>query len=234
MTTPTHQSDLTIPDIHTVDIWQIALDIPSAQIQSLKNTLDSKELERHQHLHNKHQQSFLVSHIACRHILAQYLNLSAKQIIYKKNKYGKPLLDHGTPIRFNMSHSHNTAIIAISNNADIGVDVEFIKKKPSWEKIAHRFFHPNEIAYLFDQDTDEQKKSFFQIWTRKEAYIKALGTGFATPFSSFDVIKKDIILGSANNPDTNIWYQKDLKVIPQYTAAIVQNTLIKKIRYYSY
>lgn len=234
MTTLTHLSNLTTPDIHTVDIWQIYIDIPAASIQSLKNTLDTQELERYQRLHKKHQQSFLVSHIACRQILAQYLNLSAKQINYKKNKYGKPQLDHDTTICFNMSHSHNYAIIAISNHADVGVDIEFIKEKPSWEKIARRFFHPNEIAYLLDQDTNKQKTTFFQIWTRKEAYIKALGTGFATPFSSFDVITKDEIIDSDTNPDTNNWYQKDLKIIPQYTAAIAQNTLIKKIRYYSY
>lgn len=229
MTNPTHLPEITPPDIHTVDIWQVSLD-SSVETSALCTTLDTHELERYQHLHKNHQLSYLISHAACRQILAQYLNLSAAQIKYKKNQHGKPSLDHDTPIRFNISHSQKAAIIAISNHAEIGVDIEFNKKKPSWEKIARRFFNPLEVEHLFKQEKTIQEKIFFQIWTRKEAYIKALGTGFATPFASFNVITDNII----TTPDTNKWFQKDLESPLQYTAAVVQNTPIEKIRYYSY
>ena len=222
------------PAINTIDIWQIPLDSHLVDNSKLSTTLDTQELERYQHMHKKHQLSFLVSHIACRQILAHYLGIPAKQIKYKKNKHGKPLLDHDSAIHFNMSHSKTLAIIAVSAHSIVGVDLEFTGKKSSWEKIARRFFNPAEIQYLFEQEIADQKKTFFQIWTRKEAYIKALGTGFATPLASFNVINPNIMTDSGSTPDKNIWYQKDLDINPQYTATVVQNTPIDKIRYYSY
>lgn len=218
------------PNINAIDIWKVSIDTLPIDITSLIDLLDNLERERYQHLHKNHQLTYLVSHAACRQILAKYLTVPAEQIKYKKNQYGKPLLDHETSIHFNMSHSHYYALIAVSNHSEIGVDIEYIEKKTSWEKIARRFFHDKEIAFLFDSDPSKQKSIFFQIWTRKEAYIKALGTGFSTPFSSFNVTEENI----TNDTNTIIWYQKNLELSSQYFAAVTQNTPIEKIRYHSY
>lgn len=223
------------PDIHTIDIWKIPLDTPSSNTDSLIKVLDAHEIERYENFHQKLKHAYLCSHAACRQILSRYLNVPAKEIQYKKNKYGKPLLNHDTPIQFNLSHSYSLAVIAISSHADLGVDIEYNEKKSAWEKIARRYFHPAEIEYLFKQKKSKQKKTFFQIWTRKESYIKALGTGFSTPFSSFNVIAEKITneLNILVNDKQN-WFQQDLGINPNYTAAVVQNTSIEKIRYYSY
>lgn len=232
---PTYSQNITsLPDKGIVDIWQVPLTSLPTDKLSLIETLDTDERHRHERFHKKLKQSYLISHVACRQILAQYLNISAKEIQYKKNPYGKPLLDHDTSIRFNMSHSNTLAIVAVSIHNDLGVDLEFSDKKTAWKKIAKRFFHPTEIKHMLKQGEDEQKKTFFQIWTRKEAYIKALGTGFATPFPSFNVIDRQILTIDSPNETEITWHIKDLSINPDYTASVVQNTSIEKIRYYSY
>ena len=229
--TPNH---ITLPPPHVIDIWQISLDALITDQHSLILTLDKEERERYQKRQNKLQSSYLLSHAACRQILAHYLNLAAGEIKYKKNQHGKPLLDHKTPLNFNMSHSRDKAIVAVTNHSTIGVDIEFSDKNTGWEKIVPRYFHPDEINYLFAQPKDRQKQTFFQIWTRKEAYIKAIGTGFATALASFSVIDKEISYHAEPSANSKNWYRQDLEINSPYIASVVQNTQIEKIRYYSY
>ena len=227
-------NDISSPSPRVIDIWQIALDIPVTDKRSLILTLDKEETERYQKRQNRLQSSYLISHAACRQILAHYLKLTAAEIKYKKNQHGKPLLDHKTSLNFNMSHSRDKAIIAVTSDSIVGVDVEYSDKKNSWEKIVPRYFHPDEINYLLAQPKDRQKQTFFQIWTRKEAFIKAIGTGFATSLTSFSVIEQMIGYPVNSSTTSEYWYQQDLEINSPYIASVVQNTLIEKIRYYSY
>lgn len=222
------------PGPDEIDIWTILLDTNHDSAEALKTLLDSQELERYDKLHPNHQHRYLVSHAACREILGRYTKTPVKQITYIKNDHGKPALNHENPIYFNLSHSQDMAILAISKYSDIGVDVEYYKSKATWEKIAKRFFTETEVSFLLNQPEDRQEKLFFQIWTRKEAYIKAIGTGLSTPLSSFDVTTSKTIKPIDSIESKAIWYQEDLTLSAQYTGAVVQNTPIKKIRYYSY
>jgi len=234
VTTINIPNDISPPSTHVIDIWQIALDTPVTDPRSLILTLDNEETERYKKRQSKLQNSYLLSHVACRQILAHYLKLQAAEIKYKNNQHGKPLLNHETPLNFNMSHSHNKAIIAVSSDAMIGVDIEFSDKKTGWEKIAPRYFHAEEINHLFAQPKDQQKQTFFQIWTRKEAFIKAIGTGFATSLNSFSVIDKKINYQTNPSINNEEWYRQDVEIDSPYIASVVQNTQIEKIRYYSY
>jgi len=220
---------------HHVDIWLVRLNHDQPQdLAALLSLLDERERERYQRLHHSHKLHYLFSHAACRQILAQYTKLSAKEIRYNTNAYGKPRLSHDTTIRFNMSHSHELAIIAISGHAEIGVDLEYSERKTDWSNLARRFFSPQEVSYLFQQQEKAQRLSFFQLWTRKEAFIKALGTGLSTPLDSFNVCSKQVIERLKPSVNELSWYQADLKVAAPYLASLVQNTPIEKIRYYSY
>jgi len=222
------------PTLHEIDIWTIPLDTSQNDTESLKNLLDTHELERYVKLHPKHQFHFLVSHAACRDILGRYTNTPAKQITYKKNSHGKPALNHDHPVYFNLSHSHDFAALAISCHSEIGIDVEYLKSKPHWEKIAKRFFTKTEVSYLLDQPKENQESFFFQIWTRKEAYIKAIGTGLSTSLSSFDVTASKTIKPLNSTKSNASWYLQDLDLSTKYKGTVALNTTIKKIRYYSY
>ncbi|MDH5518385.1 MAG: 4'-phosphopantetheinyl transferase superfamily protein [Gammaproteobacteria bacterium] len=222
------------PQRQHADIWQIALTPPANDPDDLLALLDNEETARYQQLHHKHKSRYLLSHVACRQILSRYTQLAASEIVYRKNDYGKPYLNHNSPIRFNLSHSHNLAVIAISAHAEIGVDLEYMERKNDWAKLARRFFSAEEIEDLFQQQQENQRTRFFQLWTRKEAFIKALGSGLSTPLNTFNVCTNPVteLLAAANNkPD---WYHQDLEISAPYQASLIQCTPIEKIRYYSY
>lgn len=229
-----HNSPLKLPDDNTTDIWTIALNPQAEDINKLKSILDNQEQLRYQRLHSKHQHRFLISHAACRQILGQYTTTQPQNLIFEKNEHGKPRLKNHPEIGFNMSHSNDLAIVAVCSNAEIGVDIEYCKEKPSWEKIARRFFNELELNYLLKLPEDRQLIAFFQLWTRKEAYIKAIGTGLSTPLSSFNVSYPEFIETDNNIKNQPVWYQSDLQLNKPYVASVVKNTQLEKIRYYSY
>lgn len=107
------------------------------------------------------------------------------EIIY--NNYGKPYIKN-SPQYFSVSHT-DKYIAFVKSDFEIGIDIE--KKGNPRVKVAKRFFTENEQNYL--NNADDYDTAFFEIWTRKEAYIKMLGTGLATPLKSFDVFENDNI-----------------------------------------
>lgn len=223
-----------LPDHDETDIWTIPLDTELDDISALESLLDSKELERYNKLHPRHKHRYLISHAACRNILEKYTSIPAEKIVFITNNFGKPGIKQTPPVYFNLSHSHDMAALAISSHSNIGIDIEYLKKKPSWLKLARRFFSNDEVNFLQSQPETRQLTQFFQIWTRKEAYIKAIGTGLNTPLSSFTVVSGDTVHPLHPTPSTTSWYQQDLDLPLLYKGTVVQDTPIKKIRYYSY
>jgi len=221
---------LQLDNKYSIDIWLVELKKMDKDTSSLLNILDDTEQQRYHRLHRNHRHRYLLSHAACRNILSRYTGYTASEIQYTLNTHGKPGLIN-SPFTFNLSHSHDLAIIVIGAGTEIGVDVEYIKPKPNWKKLAKRFFNTDEYSYLLQQAENHQLESFFQLWTRKEAFIKALGTGLSTPLKSFDSSHAEQI--KIDDAD-NCWYQKDLTLDSAYKGCVVQNTKIKKIRYYVY
>ena len=103
------------------------------------------------------------------------------------NEHGKPQFADGK-ICFSVSHSGRCAAIAV-DDAEIGLDVEKLPER-DFMKIARRFFHPNELAYV--ERAEDQPRAFTRIWTRKEAYLKQLGVGIATDLSAFDTSSDEL------------------------------------------
>jgi 4'-phosphopantetheinyl transferase len=134
-------------------------------------------------------------------------DLTPSSIVFSQNAYGKPGVkslqqtteknnDYDlvvnckdlTPLQFNLSHTKNLAVFAFTLNNPIGIDVEFIKEKIDFIDIARRFFAPREVeAILRMPDAVSQKLAFFNCWTRKEAFIKAIGRGLSFPLNKFSV-----------------------------------------------
>ncbi len=125
-------------------------------------------------------EDYINTRIFMRQVLAQYTHQEPHQLIFDRNPYGKPFLRHSN-IQFNLSHSRQWALLAVGIDCDLGVDVESTSDRRSILNIAQHYFHPDEIADL-DKITDEetQKNYFFRLWTLKESFVKALGTGLST------------------------------------------------------
>ena len=133
---------------------------------------------------------FVRRRAALRSILGRYLGIAPRDIAYGANTYGKPtLIDRRAvgKLSFNTSHSAAAALIAVSRCALLGVDIEQLRPMPDDMGIAARFFAPPEAAALAELQCGDRIDGFFHAWTRKEAVVKALGSGLSIPLDAFAV-----------------------------------------------
>lgn len=182
--------DLTL-DLGEIHVWRVSLAQTESCLQSLQQTLSPDERTKADRFRfPKDRSQFIVSRGALRAILSRYLNISSHILRFDYNPYGKPSLivtQGGNTLRFNLSHSRGMALIAITKNRDIGVDIEGINPNFSCLEIAEKFFSPLENSVLRSLPEHLQATAFFTCWTRKEAYIKAVGKGLSIPLNQFDV-----------------------------------------------
>ena len=210
---------------HQVDAWRIALDLPPASVRSLESHLSTEESERAERFRfSTDRDRYIVAHGCLRKILAHYLHCQPGQLHLSTNEYGKPFLENHK-LEFNLSHSGNFALMAVSQVHKVGVDVERIRSNLEHDSIARRFFSANEIAELMALPPDQKELAFFNCWTRKEAYIKAQGLGLTLPLNSFDVSlapnEPAILRATRPNPqEADHWTLLALDVDPNYAGAL--------------
>lgn len=141
------------------------------------------------------------SHVALRQVLAHALGLAdPAQIDYAHNAHGKPQLATGG-LHFNMSHSGDWALIGISTRHALGVDLEVCKPMPDASDLAQRHFTPAEYAAYLASPLDQREATFLRCWTRKEACLKALGSGLSIEPRGFEAgIHPDIQVTTIVSP----------------------------------
>lgn len=185
---PTDASSLAEGEVH---IWKAHLIQPPEVYQQCRELLCDEELERAGRFYfDKDRNQYVVSHGMMRQVLGRYLGIAPTAVRYRTVKNGKPDLgdDSGPgPLQFNMSHSGELALLAITRNQIVGVDVELHRPDFAGEDIAERFFSTAESTRLFTLPAEQRVEAFFKCWTRKEAYIKAIGDGLSIPLSTFQV-----------------------------------------------
>lgn len=174
-----------------VHVWRIWLDLSKATVQGLFAELSDTEKEKVSSFHKEvDSRRYAAAHAGTREILSKYLNLPPAEIEFTNNPYGKPEINskkNSLTLCFNLTHSNAVAILAVSVDTPLGVDIEKITRNVDVAALAQRFFSPGEIKYLLNLPDEEQKAAFFRCWTRKEAYIKALGMGLSIPLDQFEV-----------------------------------------------
>ena len=116
------------------------------------------------------------------------ISRSRRKVRLARAPRGKPYLAHdGVDLRFNLSHSEDTALLAVARAREVGIDVEENRPGRDWLGIARRFFSPAEAAVLAELPSSEREAAFYRCWTRKEAYLKACGAGMSMRLDSFEV-----------------------------------------------
>ncbi len=133
---------------------------------------------------------------------------------------GKPYIP-GSRLRFNLSHTTGAALLAVVLDRELGVDIESIDRTVDYAQIAPRFFAPSEAEALLALPPDQRQSAFFRCWTRKEAFIKAVGGGLSIPLDSFTVTfapGQPALLDAPANPG---WTLYALDPHPRYAAALV-------------
>lgn len=170
-----------------VHIWRARLSFTTQQLNTFFSFLTNDEKDRALKFSFKSDiHKFIISRAILRLIISRYLNLYPSEIVFFQNYYGKPFVVNQN-LRFNVSHSNEYAVFAFTESKTVGIDIEFIREGFDEIEIAERFFSPKEIMELKSIPPFLRKKAFFNCWTRKEAFIKAKGTGLSTPLDSFDV-----------------------------------------------
>jgi len=131
-----------------------------------------------------HRRRFAAGRTALRRILARHLGVPAETVAFVDQAHGKPAV---AGLEFNLSHSDELALVAISDGPPVGVDVERLRPVDGALTVAETFFAPSERAELLAAPPAERALAFLRGWTRKEAFIKALGEGMSHPLTRFEV-----------------------------------------------
>src|ERR1044072_9535450 len=219
-----------------VNVWRIALDQPDDKLDRFRRTLEPDELDRASRFHfEKHRRHFIVARGILRAVIGRYLEMQPESLRFSYGAYGKPALASKHVLRFNLSHSHEVALLAIALDAELGVDVEHIREDFVSEEIARRFFSRAEVDVFNALPKEEQVAAFFRCWTRKEAYIKAIGKGLSQALDAFDVTLApgaQAELLRAEEDDASRWLLRDVDVGEGYAGALAVEHAVAKVRFF--
>lgn len=222
---------LSINEIH---VYVVPLDITTEETSRQIKLLNEAEKHRAGRLISPlHQRRFIAAHAALRQILSNYLNLAPHIISFRFNEYDKPALANTSAqhLHFNLSHSENLAVIAVTQPGEIGIDIEKITTDAKLD-VAERFFSGAEIAALNALPSEKQAAGFYRLWARKEAIIKANGKGLHQPLSSFSVSIMDII--ELLTVDDRTWTILPLTIDPEFAGAIAVSQPISTVSIWDY
>jgi 4'-phosphopantetheinyl transferase len=180
-----------------VDVWVVELDAPGRWLPPTPEEAEQAARLRTESL----QRRYLCSHAALRAILRGY---TSEPLDFATTEFGKPYLPAVPELKFNLSHSHEMALIAVTRAVEIGVDVEWLRPLRECLALAERFFPPSEAAALAEVPLQGREAEFFRRWTRIEAVLKARGIG---------------LYGVAEEPDA-AWTVLPVDLGPAYAGAM--------------
>ena len=224
-----------------IHVWEIPLSSSPEAAFNLPCCLSPDELARAARFHFPHHRSRWISaHRALRQILAGYVSGCAAELRFVTNAHGKPALVAEAPhLEFNLTHSEDLALLAIAEQ-DVGIDLEFVRGSCDWNRLADRVFTAREWSQLEQLPPDEERtRRCYELWTAKEAYIKARGVGMSLPLRKFSVPLPDA--GGVSGPviDTGVgdgrsWFVRRIPTLSGYVAAYAypsNDTVVQLIRW---
>jgi 4'-phosphopantetheinyl transferase len=215
------------PSREEVHVWRASLERDDSEVERLWAALAPDERERARRFHfERDRRRFVLARGVLREILGRCLGLAPALIRFAYNEYGKPSLreDMGG-LRFNASHSAGAALYACTLGCEVGIDVELLRDDFASFEVAERFFSRAEVRSLDALPAHLRTQGFFNCWTRKEAYIKALGEGLSHPLNSFSVSLAPgepvrLISTDTDRLEADPWSIVDLKPFEGYAAAL--------------
>lgn len=211
-----------------IDVWlgQFSA-LSSADYHVLLSPDEHQRAERFIDATVRHR--FIIGRGMLRQILSQYINIPPEDIAFIYGTKGKPhILNH--PLHFNLSHAHDRLMLAISPDKVIGADIEYQRPMENMATVARMNFSPYEQTIFFNLPDDEKIEAFYRLWTRKEAYIKAVGDGFALPLSGFDItLDANPRLLRSLNDDVEQWAFCPVEVGAGYSATLCMTAPLTKI-----
>jgi 4'-phosphopantetheinyl transferase len=219
-----------------VHVWEFRSDVPDYHTAEVGGLLALEEKERAARFHfQRDAQRFCVTHARMRSILGAYLQSDPRELTFASSPHGKPSIPDIAPdIRFNLSHSGDHAILGVAVAREIGVDVEKTRENVECEQLAERFFSVNEREFMRGLAAEQKLPAFFRLWTCKEAFLKAHGSGLSRTLSSFDVrlgnSPGELLKIRGDASEENRWSLVELESSAGYAAAAVVEGELQAIR----
>ena len=211
-----------------VDVISVALDLDLAEVRELTSLLSEDERERASRFRfDRHRHRFIVARARLRQLLGQCLGLAPEQVAFTYGPQGKPALaeqPNADMLEFNVAHSGDLALYALTLGSPVGVDVEHVRELTEAQSIAARYFSPHEREQMLELPQKDRHLSFFLAWTRKEAILKACGKGLSVPLREFSVSvvpgEPAVVLEASSQLGAGTWSLVHLEPASGYTAAL--------------
>lgn len=226
-----------------VHVWCASLEQEHARVQALREHLDEAERAKAGRFHfEKDRRHYTVARGVLRDLLSRYLHAPPARLIFSYNQYGKPALAGqfaAGGLRFNVSHSGGVGLFAFTRGREAGVDVESLREDFASREVAQHFFSSREVTALCAIPPEQYTRAFFNCWTRKEAYIKALGEGLSHPLDSFAVSLAPgeparLLSTDRDRREALRWSLFDINSLHGFAAALAVEGGGLRIRYYKW
>ena len=219
-----------------VHLWKKSFDASPEEMKFCYEVLSPEERTRAQRfLVEPPRRAFILTRGTLRLLLGNYLNTAPNHLSFRYTEFGKPLLNEGNEIRFNVSHTEGVALLGFVRGPEFGVDVEKIRPVKGLKDLANRFFSLAEREKLNKLEAEEELNSaFFRCWTRKEAYIKGKGEGLSIPLHQFDVSLEPgeteaLIATRPEASEADRWLVRDISFDRSYVAALAIEVATQRI-----
>ncbi len=205
-----HSSTIASAPPTGVDLWLLDLTLFAGKAHSdFASLVSAEEIIRAQQF-KINASHFLATRALIRASLSRYSGIAVQDLEFTRGHHGKPFLTNApSPLYFNLSHGGNMAVLAVTNQGEVGVDIETLSER-DYLKIAKRYFHESEVHALHQTFGIDRDILFYKLWTLKEAFFKATGGGISTGLAkiAFCFEQQNIIanLDPALEPEENYWH----------------------------
>jgi 4'-phosphopantetheinyl transferase len=224
------------PTASEVHVWAVWLEAPVGINRAYRALLSPSEIAKADKFVFEHlRRSYEVSQGVLRLLLACYLKCPSRDIDFQFGLEAKPALCGDSQIRFNLSHAGGLALYAFAYDCEVGIDVEKVRGMRDFAQVASDHFCPEETAELLSIDDAESRiAAFYRCWTRKEAYVKAVGDGLRAPLNQFQVTlsadepARFVHIGRESTAASK-WTLEHLEPAPGYVAALAYPGRARKV-----
>jgi 4'-phosphopantetheinyl transferase len=231
---PPAEIDLPAGEVH---LWAAQLDPPPDLFQQCAEVLSEDERLRAERFRTGPLRNrYVAGRGTLRILLARYLRAAPGSFTLSYQAHGKPELGppwNGEGLEFNLSHSHELAVYAFVRGGPIGVDVEHLRPMPNAAELLQRFFSPQEVQAWRRIPAERQLRAFFQGWTRKEAWLKAVGSGLSFPLDQFCVTMDGpacVLSIRGSSDEAAQWWLESCEPCDGYVAAVAEQGEVGTVR----
>lgn len=177
-----------------IHVWSFLLEgSEEARIRCEELLPESERARGRRFYHEHHRHAFVFAHGLMRHILGAYCRCDPAALEFVAGEFGKPMLrgegiDPPNAVSFNLSHSHGRALLAVSAQREVGVDIEQVSERTNVLGIASSYFCGPELEAIQRASAEQRADTFFRYWSAKEAVLKAQGVGLNVALDSFQIL----------------------------------------------